>query len=140
MTTKNRFRKRKGLSRVLTEMIFLLLASTTAIGAFSLYNNYSLNMSGTTKIIIEQADIIATQNKAYIIVKNVGTTNVANMSVTIDSSSTNLDIQLSPGKETVLTINTQSVVAGKQYTIALTALNENGQGVYTTTYTTTAKP
>ncbi|MGB9623035.1 MAG: hypothetical protein ACPL07_04230, partial [Candidatus Bathyarchaeia archaeon] len=94
MTTKNRSRKRKGLSRVLTEMIFLLLASTTAIGAFSLYNNYSSNMSGTTKIIIEQADIIATQNKAYIIVKNVGTTNVANMSVTVDGNSTNLNTQL----------------------------------------------
>ncbi len=128
------------MSRVLVEIIFLLLASTTAIGAFSLYNSYSSNIAGTTKVIIEQADIITSQSKTYVLVKNVGTTNIGNMSVTIASATNNSKVNLPPGKEQTLTISTPGLTAGQQYTVILTVLDVDGKGVYTTTYTTTAKP
>ena len=140
MPKKDRFGKKRGLSRVLTEMIFLLLASTTAIGAFSLYNSYSSNMTGTTKVVIEQADIIASQNKTYIIVKNVGTTNVGQINVTIGTQINSTTITLPPGRENSLAFNTKSIIAGQQYTIVLTVIATEKQGIYTTTYTTTAKP
>jgi len=140
MTQRNRFKKRRGLSRVLSEIIFLLLALTTAIGAFSLYNSYSANMTGTTKVIIEQADIIASQNKSYILVKNVGTTNIGSINITIADQINNTKVNLSPGKEQTLIVPITGATAGQQYTIVLTVLNVEKQGIFTTTYTTTAKP
>jgi hypothetical protein len=140
MTSKIRIGKRRGLSRVLVEIIFLLLASTTAIGAFSLYNSYSSNITGTTKVIIEQADIITSQNKTYVLVKNVGTTNIGKVNVAVIGSSSNMTVNLPPGKEQTLTISTPGLTAGQLYTVMLTVLDSEGKGVYTTTYTTTAKP
>ncbi|MGQ9781042.1 MAG: hypothetical protein ACUVQ8_02140 [Nitrososphaeria archaeon] len=140
MISKRRFGKRRGLSRVLTEIIFILLASTTAIGAFSIYNSYSSNMTGTTKVIIEQADIITSQNKAYVLVKNVGTINIGNIIVTIAGYSNSSTVNLPPGKEQTLIFSTSGLIAGQQYTVVLTVLDAEGKGVYTTTYTTTAKP
>jgi hypothetical protein len=140
MTKRNRFEKRRGLSRVLTELIFLLLVSTAAIGAFSLYNSYSYNMTGTTKVIIEQADIIASQNKTYIVVKNVGTTNVGQINATIGTQVNSTVISLPPGRESTLIYNMERVVAGRQYTIVLTVFTPEREGISTTTYTTTALP
>jgi len=97
-------------------------------------------MTGTTKVVIEQADIIASQNKTYIIVKNVGTTNVGQINVTIGTQINSTTITLPPGRENSLAFNTKSIIAGQQYTIVLTVIATEKQGIYTTTYTTTAKP
>ncbi|MEM1985412.1 MAG: hypothetical protein QXG36_04930 [Nitrososphaeria archaeon] len=142
MQTKKLFSKRKGLSRVLTEIIFLLLATTTAIGAYTLYNGYSSNMSGTTKITVEQVDIIASQNKAYVTIKNVGTTVIQAISITIlDAEKEFPDTTLPPGAGKTFELSLNNIVAGKQYTVVIKVLDVDRQTIlYTTTYTVTAKP
>ncbi|MEM4522000.1 MAG: hypothetical protein QW738_02085 [Nitrososphaeria archaeon] len=142
MQTKKLFSKRKGLSRVLTEIIFLLLATTTAIGAYTLYNGYSSNMSGTTKITVEQVDIIASQNKAYVTIKNVGTTVIQAISITIlDVEKEFPDITVPPGAGKTFELSLNNIVAGKQYTVVIKVLDVDRQTIlYTTTYTVTAKP
>ncbi|MBC7091674.1 MAG: hypothetical protein H5T50_07190 [Nitrososphaeria archaeon] len=142
MQTKKLFRKRKGLSRVLTEIIFLLLATTTAIGAFTIYNGYSSNMSGTTKIVIEQVDIISSQNKTYVTIRNIGTTNVQYISITIAGKEHNYTPNLPPGDIRTFTIDKINLIAGQQYTIVAKVLDPKNNSIvlYTTTYTVVAKP
>ena len=140
MQTKKLFKKRMGLSRVLTEIIFLLLATTTAVGAFTIYNSYSSNMSGTTKIVIEQAEIIASQGKAYVTIKNVGTIGVNNLDITVASTSQQISKTLPPGGEATFIVEGISQLSpGQQYTIIVKVLQDSNV-VYTTSYVTTAKP
>ncbi len=142
MKTKRLFNKRKGLSRVLTEIIFLLLATTTAIGAYTIYNDYSSNMSGTAKIVIEQVDIIASQNKAYVTIKNVGTTVIQKIKIAIAEKEGDFtNILITPGHVRTLTIDLTgtTIDPGKQYTIVAKVLDDKNSTIYTTTYVTTAK-
>jgi len=140
MSSKRLLGRRKALSRVLTEIIFLLLATTTAIGAFTIYNGYSSNMTGTTKIAVEQADIIASQNKTYITVRNIGTTNIQAINVTVPGNETTFKESLAPGVERTFSIKTENVTVGKEYTIVVKVLDPNNSTLYTTVYTATAKP
>jgi len=141
MQTKKLFKKRMGLSRVLTEIIFLLLATTTAVGAFTIYNGYSSNMGGTTKIAVEQVDIIASQNKTYLTVRNIGTTNIQAINVTIAGNEYHSEENLAPGVERTFTFETKNVIAGQQYTVVVKVLDpKNKSLLFTTVYTTIAKP
>ncbi|MGB9727623.1 MAG: hypothetical protein ACPLZF_04365 [Nitrososphaeria archaeon] len=142
MQTKKLFRKRKGLSRVLTEIIFLLLATTTAIGAFTIYNGYSSSMSGTTKVVIEQVDMISSQNKTYVTIRNVGTTSVQYINITLIGKDYNFKANFSPGDVRTFIIDKINLIAGQQYTIVAKVLDpkNNSTVLYTTTCTVVAKP
>ncbi|MEM3573294.1 MAG: hypothetical protein QXJ62_03575 [Nitrososphaeria archaeon] len=142
MRTKKLFSKRRGLSRVLTEIIFLLLAATTAIGAYTIYNGYSSNMSGTTKIVIEQVDIISSQNKTYVTIRNVGTINIQSINITMVGKDVNFKGNLPPGEVRTFTVEKINTVVGQQYTIVAKVLDpkNNSTVLYTTTCSAIAKP
>ncbi|MCX8188193.1 MAG: hypothetical protein N3F64_00605 [Nitrososphaeria archaeon] len=142
MQTKKLFNKRRGLSRVLTEIIFLMLATTTALGAYTIYNGYSSSVSGTTKIAIEQVDIIASQNKAYATIKNLGTTVIQAINITVSGAEQKFsDISIAPGGVKTFELNLDNIVSGKQYTVVVKVLDTDKKSIlYTATYTVTAKP
>ncbi|MEM3573295.1 MAG: hypothetical protein QXJ62_03580 [Nitrososphaeria archaeon] len=120
---------RKALSRVLTEIIFLILGLSTAVGAYSMYGNSILSTSQVAKIVCTDTIIVAGTKDVNVMVKNIG--NVA-VEVSIEAvseygRSENLSITkgngmlLEPGMEKVITVKCSNLVAGLRYNIFVTA-------------------
>lgn len=121
--------KRKAISRVLTEIIFLILGLTTAVGAYSIYSNSILSTSQVAKIVCTDTIIAAGSQEVNVMVKNIG--NVA-VEVSIEAvseygRSQNLSITkengilLEPGIEKVITAKCSGLIAGLRYNIFVTA-------------------
>ncbi|MCX8188194.1 MAG: hypothetical protein N3F64_00610 [Nitrososphaeria archaeon] len=122
-------KKRKALSRVLTEIIFLILGLTTAVGAYSLYNSSILSTSQVAKIVCTDTIIAAGSQEVNVIVKNIG--NIA-VEVSVEAvseygRSENLSITkgnrilLEPGMEKMITTKCSGLIAGLRYNVFVTA-------------------
>lgn len=121
--------KRKALSRVLTEIIFLILGLTTAVGAYSLYNSSILSTSQVAKIVCTDTIIVAGSQEVNVMIKNMG--NVA-VEVSVEAVNergrserlniTNGDvILLEPGMERTVSVKCEGLVAGLRYNVFVTA-------------------
>ncbi|MGB9727624.1 MAG: hypothetical protein ACPLZF_04370 [Nitrososphaeria archaeon] len=126
-------RLRKALSRVLTEIIFLILGLTTAVGAYSMYNTSILSTSHVAKIVCTDVLITAGTQEVNVMVKNVG--NVA-VEVSVEAvseygRSENLSmikdnrVFLEPGMEKVVSVKCEGLMAGLRYNIFITARMDN---------------
>ncbi|MEM4522001.1 MAG: hypothetical protein QW738_02090 [Nitrososphaeria archaeon] len=122
-------KKRMALSRVLTEILFLILGLTTAVGAYSMYSSSILSTSQVVKIVCTDTAIAAGAQEVNVMVKNIG--NVA-VEVSIEAvseygRSENLSITkgksilLEPGMEKVIKVKCSSLIAGLRYNIFVTA-------------------
>jgi archaellum component FlaG (FlaF/FlaG flagellin family) len=126
--------KRKALSRVLTEIIFILLGLTTAVGAYSAYNSSILSSGSVTKIVCTDTIIVAGAHEVQVVVKNLG--NVA-VKVSVDgvseygkggnlTISDNSSVILEPGAEKMVSAKCDGLVAGLRYRIFVAArVDEN---------------
>jgi len=121
--------KRKALSRVLTEIIFIILGLTAAVGAYSVYNSSILSSSRVTKIVCTDAILVAGAEEVQVMVKNLG--NVA-VNVSVDGVSEygrggnltlsgNGGVLLEPGAEKVVSAKCGGLVAGARYRVFVAA-------------------
>lgn len=126
-------KKRRALSRVLTEVIFLILGLTTAVGVYSMYNNAILSPSQVAKIVCTDTIITAGSQEVNVMVKNIG--NVA-VKVYVEAvseygSGKNLSkvegngILVEPGMEKVITTKCSGLIAGLRYNVFVTARVDN---------------
>ncbi|MGQ9781043.1 MAG: hypothetical protein ACUVQ8_02145 [Nitrososphaeria archaeon] len=118
-------RERKALSRILTEIIFMVVGISAVIGSFSIYNGYMQDGSQVCRLACTDTVAVAGLGQVYATVKNIGT---ADTNVTINGileSGTGISVaiisatssRLEPGKEQTITAKVDGIKAGVKYSI-----------------------
>jgi hypothetical protein len=127
----------RALSRVLTEILFIVIAFSAAVAVYSTYRNYTTVNSAVNRLACSDAVLISAAKQVYITVKNIGT---SNLNVTISSISEsgigkNLTLhqieyaEVVPGKEQSIKASVDGLSVGSAYSI--TVVGKVGETVVT---------
>jgi hypothetical protein len=133
---------RKGLSRILVEVLLILIALAAVVGAYFVYSLYAGSAYQNLSGMVESA--YASGSTLVVNIKNTGTVKIddasakvvagGNQELTLPQGTT---ISIEPGQSAAITFSASSAFeAGKTYSIAITI--EGGDQSHTFVFSVTA--
>jgi hypothetical protein len=133
---------RKGLSRILVEVLLILIALAAVVGAYFVYSLYAGSAYQNLSGMVESA--YASGSTLVVNIKNTGTVKIddasakvvagGNQELTLPQGTT---ISIEPGQSAAITFSASSAFeAGKTYSIAITI--EGGSQSHTFVFSVTA--
>ena len=119
--------KLRALSRVLTEIMFIITALSAAIGVFATYNNYTADNNQIHKLACTDVVIVSAAKQVYVTVKNIGTSrlNTTISSITESEGGKNLLLYqieyaiIEPGIQQLLKAKVDNVTEGARYIVII---------------------
>lgn len=128
---------KKALSRILTEIVLMMVGVSAAVGAYSLYNGYIQDSSQVCRLACTDIVAVAGAGQVYVTVKNIGTADTDAAVYEILEVGTGITLaincidflRLEPGRERTLVARVDGLKAGVKYSV--TVVGRSGQTIAT---------